>query len=315
MTDAGDPAMLESLRQRVSGEVLADEALAQHTTIKVGGPAAALVRAESREDLIAVAEICAARDRPWLILGRGSNLLVADDGWPGVVVTLGRGFRGMDIDGEIVVAGGAELMPSLASKVARAGLGGLAFGVAIPGSVGGAVRMNAGAHGREMADVLMWADVVRLARGGAIERWSNAELGMAYRHTDLPSDAVVVAAALRLVREDAATLREDMAEMKRWRREHQPIGTPSCGSVFTNPPGDSAGRLIDAAGRKGHRVGGACVSEVHANFITVDADARADDVHAVIRGVQSAVQQQHGVRLRPEVVMVGFGDDSKAASS
>lgn len=308
--DRGDPGLVRQLRERVSGEVLADEPLAAHTTIKVGGPAAALVRVETPEDLAAVAEVCGELDRPWLILGRGSNLLVADEGWPGVVVTLGRGFRGMDIDGETVVAGAAERMPALAAKVSAAGLAGLAFGVAIPGSLGGAVRMNAGAHGAEMADVLVWAEVVRLARRGAVQRLSAADLDMGYRRTALPSDAVVVRAALRLRHADAGSLREEMAEMKQWRREHQPIKTPSCGSVFTNPEGDSAGRLIDAAGMKDYRVGGARVSPVHANFITVEPDARARDVHAVITAVQEAVAEAHGVLLHPEVVLVGFDDGS-----
>lgn len=307
-----DPSLVRRLRERVSGQVLADEPLAAHTTIKVGGPAAALVGAETPEDLAAVAEVCAELGRPWLILGRGSNLLVADDGWPGVVVALGRGFRGMDIDGETVVAGAAERMPALAAKVSAAGLAGLAFGVAIPGSLGGAVRMNAGAHGAEIADVLVWADVVRLACQGATQRLSAADLRMRYRRTDLPADAVVVRAALRLRQADAESLRREMAEMKRWRRETQPVRSPSCGSVFTNPEGDSAGRLIEAAGMKDYRVGGARVSPVHANFITVDPDARAGDVHAVITAVQAAVTDAHGVRLHPEVVLVGF-DDAPAA--
>lgn len=313
----GNDALVDSLREQVTGEVRRDEPLADHTTVKVGGPAAALVRAETPGDLTAVAEICAALDRRWLVLGRGSNLLVADEGWPGVVVVLGRGFRGVDIEGSTVVAGAAELMPALAAKVGRAGLGGLGFGVAIPGSLGGAVRMNAGAHGREMADVLDWAEVVRLAHGGVVQRWSGADLGMRYRHTDLPADAVVTRAALRLEDADEDALRAEMADMKRWRREHQPIGTPSCGSVFTNPEGDSAGRLVEAAGMKGHRVGAAQVSEVHANFITVEPGATAGQVHAVIRAVQSAVAERHGVQLRPEVVLVGFdeaGDRTDASA-
>ncbi|HVM15614.1 MAG TPA: UDP-N-acetylmuramate dehydrogenase [Egibacteraceae bacterium] len=303
-----DPTLVRRLRERVSGDVLADEPLAAHTTIKVGGPAAALVRAETPADLAAVAELCRELDRPWLILGRGSNLLVADDGWPGVVVTLGRGFRGLDIDGETVTAGAAERMPALAAKASAAGLAGFAFGVAIPGSLGGAVRMNAGAHGSEMADVLVWADVIRLAQAGKAQRLSAADLRMGYRRTDLPADAVVVRAALRLRHADADTLRREMAEMKRWRRAHQPVNTPSCGSVFTNPPGDSAGRLIDATGMKGYRVGGARVSPVHANFITVEPDATAGDVHAVLTAVQTGVADAHGVRLQPEVVLVGFDD-------
>lgn len=317
MADAADVAaadrqLVRSLEARVAGAVLPAEALSDHTTIKVGGPAAALVRAETVADLVGVAEVCAALDRPVLILGRGSNLVVADRGWPGVAVTLGRGFRGVEVDGTTVVAGGAERMPALAAKIARAGLGGLTFGVAIPGSLGGAVRMNAGAHGGEMADVLAWAEVVRLSSGGSVQRLSGAELGLRYRQTDLPGDAVVVRAGLALTPTDADTLRKEMAEMKQWRRQSQPINTPSCGSVFANPEGDSAGRLIEASGMKGYRSGGAQVSPVHANFITVEPGASAADVHAVLTTVRSTVAEQQGIDLRTEVVLVGFEEPPTA---
>ena len=314
-------ALVEELRERVSGAVLPDEPLAQHTTLKVGGPAAAMVRAETPKDVAAVAQVCRDHGVPWLIVGRGSNLLVADGGWPGVVVTLGRGFRGVEVQGADaardaavgdtveVVAGGAEPMPILAGRVADLGLGGLEFGVAIPGSLGGAVRMNAGAHGREMRDVLVSAEVARLDAQGALETIPASALNMRYRHTDLPGDALVVRARLALQRAEGAALADAMAEMRQWRRTHQPINVPSCGSVFRNPEGDSAGRLIEAAGMKGHRVGGAEVSPVHANFITVTPGARAADVHAVIRDVAAAVAREHDVVLHTEVVLAGFSDD------
>ena len=309
--------LVQRLRERVTGAVLPDEPLAGYTTLKVGGPATALVRAETPGDLAGVADVCRTEDVPWLIVGRGSNLLVADDGWPGVVVTLGRGFRGVDIEqdtgaevgAEVVVsAGAAEPMPVLANTVAGWGLGGLAFGVAIPGSLGGAVRMNAGAHGREMREVLVDADVVHLD-DGATATIAAGDLAMSYRHTELPADAVVIRARLRLERADAEPLAAAMAEMRQWRREHQPINEPSCGSVFRNPPGDSAGRLIEAAGFKAHRVGGAQVSTVHANFITVAPGSRASDVHAVILAVQAGVRAHSGITLQPEVVIAGFAED------
>lgn len=304
------------LRGLVAGPVVADEPLAAHTTLRVGGPAAAFVRAEGPEDLVAVARLCAEAGRPWLILGRGSNLLVADEGWPGVVVALGRGFRGVALPSDPgaggpvdVVAGAAEPMPVLAHAVARAGLGGLAFGVAIPGSLGGAVRMNAGAMGRELREVLVWADTVRLADGGRPQRFAAAELAMRYRHTALPDDAVVVRAAVRLAPVERADLDREMAAFKQWRRDHQPVNEPSCGSVFRNPEGDSAGRLVDAAGLKGLRHGGAAVSTKHANFITVEPGATATDVAAVVRDVRRAVAARTGVVLEPEVVLAGFAED------
>jgi UDP-N-acetylmuramate dehydrogenase len=306
--DARAPGLIEALQAVVEGAVAADAPLAPRTTLKVGGPAAALVTAESTGDLVAIARLCQERAVPWLILGRGSNLLIADGGWPGVVVELGRGFRGVRVDGEHVEAGGAEPMAALATAVAKEGLGGLAFGIAIPGALGGAVRMNAGAHGGQMRDVLEWIDVIRLAHDGALERIRADDLHMRYRHTDLPADAVVVTAGLRLRRTPAERLEAEMAEMRQWRRDHQPLNEPSCGSVFRNPDGDSAGRLIDTAGMKEHRVGGARVSPKHANFITVERDGTAADVHQVIRDVQAAVEAHHGVRLVPEVVIVGFDD-------
>ena len=303
-----DTALLQRLRAEVSGDVRAGEPLAAHTTLRVGGPAAALVRATTVDDLLAVAGICRELQRPWLILGRGSNLLVADAGWPGVVVALGRGFRGVRVDGDDVRAGAAEPMPVLARIVARAGLAGLAFGVAIPGSLGGAVRMNAGAMGAELREVLIWADTVSLGDGRRA-RLDAADLAMTYRATALPADAVVVAAGLRLRREAAAVIAQQMAAFKQWRRDHQPVNEPSCGSVFRNPQGSSAGRLIDAAGCKGHRVGGAQVSPRHANFITAGSGATAADVAGVIRDVRDAVARHHGIWLEPEVVLAGFEKD------
>jgi len=307
-----DEALAARLRARVRGAVRVGEPLGPLTTLRVGGPAAVLVRAETPADLAGVAQVCAEAGRPWLVVGRGSNLLVADSGWPGVAVALGRGFRGVRVDGTEVEAGAAEPMPVLATTVARHDLGGLAFGVAIPGSLGGAVRMNAGAMGHELREVLLDAEVARLGDGGRLERLDADRIGMRYRHTDLPADAVVVRARLRLRHADRAALAEEMAAFKRWRREHQPVNEPSCGSVFVNPPGDSAGRLIDTAGLKGHRVGGAEVSHKHANFITVSPSATAGDVARVITDVRRAVAAHHGVDLRPEVVLAGFPEDLAA---
>lgn len=289
--------------------VRGDEPLAPRTTLKVGGPAAALVVAETAADVAATAAVCAVRQVPWLVVGRGSNLLVADTGFPGVAVTLGRGFRGVEVDGTDVVAGAAEPMPVLARAVARHALGGLAFGVAIPGSLGGAVRMNAGAMGAETRDVLVSVEVARLADGGRIERLPVASLQLSYRHSALPPDALVVRARLRLTAIEPAELDQTMRRFKQWRREHQPVNEPSCGSVFRNPPGDSAGRLIEAAGLKGHRVGGAQVSLRHANFITAAPSATAADVARVIADVRTGVMAHAGVELATEVVLAGFGED------
>lgn len=301
------------LRKQIEGNVEHDVSLAGLTTLKVGGPARTLVRAESVGDLQAVAAVCTDMALPWLVIGRGSNMLIADDGWPGVAISLGRGLRGVTVEpGEgpgqrNVILGAAEPMPVLANTLQRQLLGGMAFAVAIPGTVGGAVRMNAGAHGGQMADVLVWAQTVRMT-SGSVERFTAEQLQMTYRQTALPADAVVTGAGVSLRVADAETLATDMAEMRQWRRDHQPINEPSCGSVFRNPPGDSAGRLIETVGLKGFRVGKAQVSHKHANFITVSPGATAADVHAIIRHAQQRVQRVHGLLLHPEVVIVGDFD-------
>ncbi|HEV2787271.1 MAG TPA: FAD-binding protein, partial [Solirubrobacteraceae bacterium] len=237
-----DPLVVQ-LRRTCAGTVTADAPLAPLTTLKVGGAARVSVQAASVDDLAAIGAACRDHGVPWLVVGRGSNLLVADTGFPGVAITLGRAFRGVEVDGTRVRVGAAEPLPILALRCAEAGLRGLAFGAAIPGSVGGAVRMNAGAHGREIRDVLLDAQVVRLASGeGSV--LTRDELDFSYRHSALPHDAVVTAGTFELEPGDVATEHAEIAEVKSWRRAHQPINHPSCGSVFTNPPGDSAGRLV-----------------------------------------------------------------------
>jgi UDP-N-acetylmuramate dehydrogenase len=285
-------------------EVVADASLAELTTLRVGGRARALVRARSDADLAAVGRACVAHGVGWAVIGRGSNLIVSDAGWPGVAIVLGRAFRGVAIEGMTVVAGAAEPLPALAVQVAEAGLSGFAWAAAVPGTVGGAVRMNAGAHGGQMADVLREADVVRL-RSGARETWPLDALALGYRRSGLPDDAVVVAATLALDTAPAARIRAEIAEIRAWRRAHQPINEPSCGSVFVNPPGDSAGRLVEAAGAKGWTEGGAAVSEQHANFIVTRSGATAADVLGLIERVRARVREVCGVELHTEVVVLG----------
>ncbi len=309
---ASDPLVAE-LASRCRGQVTAQASLSGLTTLRVGGPARVLVTAESDDDLVAVGRAAATHGVPHAIVGRGSNLLVSDDGWPGIAVHLGRGFRGLEIDGGRVHAGAAEPLPTLAVKVADAGLTGFAWACAVPGTLGGAVRMNAGAHGSEMGDHLVTVEIVRLA-SGARETWPVEALGLTYRHSELPADAVVVGASLEFEAGDTATVREEIASIRRWRREHQPLNEPNCGSVFTNPPGDSAGRLIDTAGGKAMAVGGAKVSDRHANFIVTRPGATADDVATLIRRIQQRVAATAGVDLVAEVVHLGRFEPSDDAS-
>ncbi len=303
---AADP-LIDALRDAgVSGEVHPGSSLAELTTLRVGGPARALVVAERDADLVGVGAVCVAQGLPWLVVGRGSNLLVADAGWPGIAITLGRGYRGVEIEGTRARLGAAEPLPTVAVRLADAGLGGTAWAAGVPGTVGGAIRMNAGAHGGEVADVLVEIDLVRL-RTGTRETWPAHACGLSYRASDLPDDAVVVSATWELAPADRDEVRAQIREVRDWRREHQPLREPNCGSVFANPPGDSAGRLVEAAGAKGLRIGGAQVSTKHANFIVTRPGARAADVAALIAAVQDRVEAASGVRLRAEVVVAGVG--------
>jgi UDP-N-acetylmuramate dehydrogenase len=294
-----------------TGPVERDAPLGALTTWRVGGPAAVLVRVQSIDDLVAVGRTLVSDPHfavPSLVLGRGSNLLVADAGFAGVVIALGPAFESVVIGTDEVTAGGATPLPVLARQCASAGRGGLGFYVGIPGSVGGAVRMNAGGHGRETAEVLLEATIVDLAAEGRTVVAPTAALDLGYRHSSVRDDQVVVAAKYRVEASDPELLRTELSEIVRWRAEHQPGGA-NAGSVFRNPPNDSAGRLIDVeCGLRGLHIGGASVSDKHANFIQADAGATATQVHQLITLVRDRVQDTTGVRLEPEVHQVGFPD-------
>ncbi len=286
------------------------------TTYRVGGRAALFLEATSLEDLAAAAPALAATGVPVLVLGRGSNLLVADSGFAGLAVTLAAESFGSIVipspDGEAgglrVHAGGAVALPALARQTATAGLTGLEWAVGVPGSVGGAVRMNAGGHGADTRATLVGCTLVDLG-SGEVGTCTGNDLHLGYRTSSVGAHQVVVEAEYQLApgnrEESEATIRD----IVRWRREHQP-GGQNAGSVFINPlgepPGNSAGWLVDQAGLKGHRRGSAVVSAKHANFILADPDGSADDVLALMLEVQRLVSERLGVVLRAEVRLVGF---------
>ena len=283
-----------------------DVPLGPMTTYRVGGPAALLVQAESDDDLRAVAEAVRATVIDVVVVGKGSNLLVADAGFDGLALVLGDAYAEVEIAGTTVRAGGATPLPVLARRTVAAGLTGLEWAVGVPGSVGGGVRMNAGGHGSDVAATLRRVRVLDLATGeDGIVPAASLELG--YRSSAVTPTRVVVWAEFALQPGDTAAGEAELSEIVRWRREHQP-GGQNAGSVFTNPDGDSAGRLVDAAGCKGLRQGSAHVAEKHANFIQADAGGSADDVAALIAEVQQRVEAATGVRLHPEVRLVGFAD-------
>jgi UDP-N-acetylmuramate dehydrogenase len=293
-----------------AAEVLGDAArrdvpLGPLTTYRVGGPAALLVDVHTEDDLARLVAAVRASGAPVLVVGRGSNLLVADAGFRGIAVVLGEAYATVTLDGTTVRAGGATALPVLARRTAGAGLRGLEWAVGVPGSVGGAVRMNAGGHGSDVAASLVEVRVVDLASGHD-EVVAAADLDLGYRRSALAPTAVVLEGTFALRRGDAAAAGAEVAEIVRWRREHQP-GGQNAGSVFTNPPGDAAGRLVDAAGCRGLRLGTAQVSPKHANFIQADPGGSADDVAALIAEVRRRVAEATGVALRPELRMEGFG--------
>ena len=298
-------AVAVALEALMPGRVLRDAPLGARTTWRVGGCAAVGVQMETIEDFQRL-RTAVPVGVPRLVVGRGSNLLVADAGFAGVAITLGSGFEMVTFgDGE-VCAGGATPLPVLARQCAAAGQGGLGFYVGIPGSVGGAVRMNAGGHGRETREVLIDVGVVDLAAASEVTQWDRAALALGYRRSALGANHVVVDARFRVTPTPEDALRHELGEIVRWRTEHQPGGA-NAGSVFCNPPGDAAARLIDEeCGLRGLRWGGATVSEKHANFIQADPGATAADVHELIHAVRDRVEQRTGVRLETEVREIGF---------
>ncbi len=304
MSLAGPAAM--ALAEDLRSKVLLGASLGPFCTYKVGGPAACVVEVDSVDDLEAVRQAIAPDRVPVMVLGKGSNLLVSDSGFDGIVIHLGPAFSeiSIDLDNQSVVVGGAALMPVVARKAAAAGLRGFEWAVGVPGSIGGGVHMNAGGHGSDISASLGEVTVFDLYLGGPEAR-SRDDLDLSYRHSNLEPTEVVLFARFDLVKGDSDAAMEELSEIVRWRREHQP-GGQNAGSVFTNPEGDSAGRLIDAAGLKGHRIGSAEVSTKHANFIQADPSGSADDVRALITHIQAVVFDAFGVTLTPENRMIGF---------
>jgi len=290
------------------GRVALRAALAPYTWFRVGGAAEVLY---SPTDSDALADALRAWDGPVLPVGVGSNLLVRDGGISGLTVRLGRGFAGIAVAGDTIRAGAAVPDAKLAQAAQRAGLAGLEFYRGIPGTVGGAVRMNAGCHGTETRDRLVEATVV--FRDGTIRTLTNAELGFAYRHCALPGDAVVTEALFRGTPDDPDAIAARMADLMTAREAAQPVREKTGGSTFRNPEGESAWRLIDAAGCRGLRIGGAQVSEKHCNFLVNHGDATAADLEALGETVRTRVLAASGHDLHWEIRRVGrVGEEPSA---
>jgi UDP-N-acetylmuramate dehydrogenase len=287
----------------------ADEPLGPLTTYRVGGCAALFATPKSLDELREIAAAVARYDLPVLMVGRGSNLLVADTGFAGVAMSLADWADGIEVSGIDVHSGSAVALPVLARRTAAVGLTGFEWAVGVPGSIGGAVRMNAGGHGSDIAACLARAEIFDLHT--QVCEWRPADsLGLRFRGSSLGDHEIVLTAHLILAAGDVERSEREIAEIVRWRRENQP-GGQNAGSVFVNPiPGElSAGELIDRVGLRGFRIGGAFVSDKHANFIQAGDGATAADVKAVIDAVRDTVARETGFELRSEVRLVGFADN------
>ena len=296
-------AAAAALERCCPGAVRRNEPLARHVSFRIGGPADILVLPRTLESLDAAVAWLYRERLPFVMLGRGSNVLVADRGIRGVVIKTGRGQEGITYDGPRVRAECGASVPHLSRRTAELGLAGLEFAAGIPGSVGGAIVMNAGAHGCSFADVLV-STRVRTPHGAAT--WRRDELGLRYRHSRLQDEPGVVLDCELLL--GPAPAHETVARLEAWlrtRAESQPLGPPSSGCIFRNPDGDFAGRLIDVTGTKGLRVGGAVVSDRHANYILNTGGATARDVLALIAQVQARVHDHVGADLATEIKMLG----------
>ena len=285
-------------------KVLEQEPMARHTTFRIGGPADYFVELGSIEQIRAAIQVCREENLPWFVLGRGSNLLVSDKGYRGVILSIYKDFQKTEIQGETVTVQAGVLLTTLSGKVLDASLTGLEFASGIPGTIGGAVVMNAGAYGGEMQDIVRKVTV--LDQDGEVRTLTCGEMQFGYR-TSLAKKKgyIVLGAELTLKQGEKEKIREEMQTLKAKRIEKQPLEFPSAGSTFKRPEGYFAGKLIMDAGLRGAAVGGAQVSEKHCGFVVNTGNATAADVRELMRQVQGKVQEQFGVHLEPEVRFLG----------
>jgi UDP-N-acetylmuramate dehydrogenase len=285
------------------GRVLENEPLARYTTYRIGGPARYLVLPAETEDVGKALELAASRGLPWFALGLGSNLLVKDAGFPGVVIRIGKGLDRFEMKGATAIVGAGMPTPLLARRTAEAGFAGVERFRGIPGTVGGGVYMNAGAHGAEFAEVLTEATVMDAK--GKIRQIPRKQISFKYRSSNL-GNVIVLEAKLALIEEPAAKLKEIQEKLLRWRKAGTPFDQPCAGSVFKNPGGPrTAGVLIDECGLKGFTIGGAQVSTLHANYFVNTGTATASDVLKLIDHVRKAVLKKTSVELELEIKVIG----------
>lgn len=291
------------------GTIRLDEPMARHTTYRIGGPVRAFVEVNSIAALGALLKVCADENLSWFVAGKGSNLLVSDEGYDGVVITLAGEFRSWCFDDEAqhVVVGAGTMLSRLVQEVFHHGYSGMEFAVGTPGTVGGALVQNAGTRkdwlGSRVVSVTTYDAEVGL------KRYSASDLSWGYRKSSFLPNEVIVECELKLERAFSGNIHERMSTLLSRRKASQPLEFPSCGSVFRNPEDASAGALIESVGLKGKTCGGACISEKHANFIVNTGNASAEDVLTLIKMAREEVRRRYGIELETEVRFLGFKDN------
>ncbi|MBY0144570.1 UDP-N-acetylmuramate dehydrogenase [Neobacillus niacini] len=297
--------LFAELQELNIGKVKRNELLSQHTTMKIGGPADIFIEPSSLENIQKVMTFIKERQIPWRAIGRGSNLLVSDKGIEGVVIKLGTGLNHLDINGSTITVGGGHSLVSLSTLISKKGLSGLEFASGIPGSVGGAVYMNAGAHGSDISKILTKAHI--LFEDGSIEWLSNGEMEFTYRTSVLQNKrpGIVLEAEFQLTKGDRTVIVAQMQKNKDYRKDTQPWNFPCAGSIFRNPLPNYAGKLIEEAGLKGFQIGGAKISEMHGNFIVNAGNATAKDVLDLIQYIKDEILNLYGVKMETEVEIIG----------
>lgn len=293
----------ERLSARMRGPVRMHEPLARHTTYRIGGPASIFAVCESIGDLSRCLEALADAGMTWTVLGKGSNVLVSDDGYDGAVIVLGKEFKRHRIEDARIRSGAGVTLAAVVQGAYSRGLSGLEFAVGIPGTVGGCLAMNAGSRDEWISSRVETVTLYAPGRGLTVLR--GPEVAWGYRTSELPEHGVIIECSLALAEGERDRIRRTMEARFRSRTSSQPMGVPKAGSVFVNPADDSAGRLIEACGLKGMRHGGAQVSEVHANFIVNAGGATARDVIALIQAVREEVRERHGIWLETEIRFLG----------
>lgn len=287
--------------------VLVNENMRNHTTFKVGGPADIFVKPKDKKEAAEIVRLLLENKIPYYVIGNGSNLLVSDKGYRGCIICMSEGMDFIEIDDNIITAGAGAILSKVCNMAMESSLSGLVFASGIPGSVGGAIYMNAGAYGGEMKDVVKEVELLNSATG-EIKIVPGADMGFAYRTSIVKnSPYIVLSAKFELMSADREEIKSQMNELSAKRREKQPLEYPSAGSTFKRPEGYFAGKLIEDANLKGYRVGGACVSQKHSGFVVNDNNATCEDIITLIRDVRRIVNEKFGVLLEPEVCMLGEG--------